>query len=426
MPLAKSETDMAGVISVIQKYSDVENTTGSCDPSTGAGGGTRRRGAVRLGLLVGSSLATLALALGPVAAQTVPARSPSTFDAFGVPLTASQFDTPEYRADWGLAAINAATAYARGYTGLGVLVAVIDSGIDPTNPEFNLRISSQSRNFIQGLNPSLLYDTDIKYGHGTHVSGTIGAARDNTGMMGVAFDSNIISLFDLRNTIDAIETATQNNARVLNGSYGPVMSSPTVDRLPNPTYRKLERQEYGISDIYQAQALSEAAQHDVLMVFAAGNDRKTQPDVTQDPSGAAFYPFIKPENASSGIYQFYTRPGTDPNGKFSPDYAPTGPVDQSKLISRNLTASSFRWLPSIETGRSLASATGAALQRRGASQHQASTSSQPCRSDRATAASTSTAIRSTTVRTMDLYKAPRWPRRTWPGPPLFCVRRSRS
>jgi len=73
---------------------------------------------VRLGLLVGSSLATLALALGPVAAQTVPARSPSTFDAFGVPLTASQFDTPEYRADWGLAAINAATAYARGYTGL--------------------------------------------------------------------------------------------------------------------------------------------------------------------------------------------------------------------------------------------------------------------------------------------------------------------
>ncbi|MBP0656556.1 hypothetical protein J8J20_22035, partial [Mycobacterium tuberculosis] len=90
--------------------------------------------------------------LGPVAAQTVPARSPSTFDAFGVPLTASQFDTPEYRADWGLAAINAATAYARGYTGLGVLVAVIDSGIDPTNPEFNLRISSQSRNFIQGLN----------------------------------------------------------------------------------------------------------------------------------------------------------------------------------------------------------------------------------------------------------------------------------
>ncbi|OXE39011.1 peptidase S8, partial [Methylobacterium radiotolerans] len=331
MPLAKSETDMAGVISVIQKYSDVENTTGSCDPSTGAGGGTRRRGAVRLGLLVGSSLATLALALGPVAAQTVPARSPSTFDAFGVPLTASQFDTPEYRADWGLAAINAATAYARGYTGLGVLVAVIDSGIDPTNPEFNLRISSQSRNFIQGLNPSLLYDTDIKYGHGTHVSGTIGAARDNTGMMGVAFDSNIISLFDLRNTIDAIETATQNNARVLNGSYGPVMSSPTVDRLPNPTYRKLERQEYGISDIYQAQALSEAAQHDVLMVFAAGNDRKTQPDVTQDPSGAAFYPFIKPENASSGIYQFYTRPGTDPNGKFSPDYAPTGPVDQSKI-----------------------------------------------------------------------------------------------
>lgn len=119
MPLAKSETDMAGVISVIQKYSDVENTTGSCDPSTGAGGGTRRRDAVRLGLLVGSSLATLALALGPVAAQTVPARSPSTLG-----LTKQDFETREYWNDWGLGAINASTAYARGFTGLGVLESV--------------------------------------------------------------------------------------------------------------------------------------------------------------------------------------------------------------------------------------------------------------------------------------------------------------
>ncbi|MEE7468301.1 hypothetical protein MOF8_16725 [Methylobacterium oryzae] len=322
---------MTGVSPVVQQYSDVERVTGSCDPSRDARAGTRRRGPVRLGLLVGSSLATLALALGPVAAQTMPARSPSTVDAFGVPLTTSQFDTPEYRADWGLSAINAATAYARGFTGLGVLVAVIDSGIDPTNPEFRGKISSQSRNFIPGLNQDLIYDTDARSSHGTHVAGTIGAARDGVGMMGVGFDSKILALFDLRDTISAVETATQNGARVLNGSYGPTTSRPVVDGFLNPNYRKMSIQEYYASDALETNALIEAAQSDMLMVFAAGNDRRSQPDVSQNPSGAAFYPFIKPANANSGLYQFYTSYGTDPNGDPSPDYAPTGPVDQSKI-----------------------------------------------------------------------------------------------
>lgn len=71
----------------------------------------------------------------------MPTRPPSIVNAFGVPLLATQFDTPEYRADWGLGAINAATAYARGFTGLGVLVAVVDSGIDPAHPEFFGQIS---------------------------------------------------------------------------------------------------------------------------------------------------------------------------------------------------------------------------------------------------------------------------------------------
>ncbi|WP_181049238.1 S8 family peptidase, partial [Methylobacterium sp. 190mf] len=322
---------MTGVSLVVQQYSDVERVTGSCDPSRGARAGTRRRGPVRLGLLVGSSLATLTLALGPVAAQTVPARSPSTFDAFGVPLTAAQFDTPEYRADWGLSAINAATAYARGFTGLGVLVAVIDSGIDPTNPEFRGRISQQSRNFIPGLNQTLIFDTDTASSHGTHVAGTVAAARDGVGMMGVGFDSKILALFNLRNTISAVEAATQSGARVLNGSYGPTTSSPIVDGFLNPNYRRMSIQEFEISDEREASALLGAAQSDMLMVFAAGNDRRSQPDVTQNPSGAAFYPFIKPANANSGLYQFYTTYGTDPNGDPSPDYAPTGPVDQSKI-----------------------------------------------------------------------------------------------
>ena len=44
--------------------------------------------------------------------------------------------TPEYRADWGLEAMHAADAYAAGYTGLGVTVGVVDSGLFSAHPEF--------------------------------------------------------------------------------------------------------------------------------------------------------------------------------------------------------------------------------------------------------------------------------------------------
>ena len=42
--------------------------------------------------------------------------------------TVGSWETPEYKKDWGLAAINASTAYALGYHGQGVLVGVMDSG----------------------------------------------------------------------------------------------------------------------------------------------------------------------------------------------------------------------------------------------------------------------------------------------------------
>ena len=263
------------------------------------GVGPRRRGPVRLGMLVGSSLATLALALGPVAAQTVPARSPSTVDVFGVPLTASQFDTPEYRADWGLQAINAATAYARGFTGSGVIVAVIDTGIYASHPEFIGQLSDRSRSFLPGIDPSRLTDPD---GHGTHVSGTVAAARNGIGMMGVAFDSTLIALPSTLGAHDvpaAIDYAAANGARVLNGSYG-VNFWAIQDSVPNQQY-------WYDAQRVQYEAIKRGAAKDMLFVFAAGNDRESQPGTAQSPSDSALLPFIRPENAASGVYQFYDR-----------------------------------------------------------------------------------------------------------------------
>ena len=46
------------------------------------------------------------------------------------------FETPEFNEQEGLGLVNASDAYLRGLTGEGVIVAVLDSGLDVTHPEF--------------------------------------------------------------------------------------------------------------------------------------------------------------------------------------------------------------------------------------------------------------------------------------------------
>ena len=63
-------------------------------------------------------------------------------------------------------------------SGSGKTAWVIDTGIDFDHPDLNVD-ASRSVSFVGG-NP------DDKNGHGTHVSGTIGAKKDNKGVVGVA------------------------------------------------------------------------------------------------------------------------------------------------------------------------------------------------------------------------------------------------
>nr|WP_281375118.1 S8 family serine peptidase [Methylobacterium fujisawaense] len=299
-----------------------------------------------MGLLVGSSLATLALALGPVAAQTVPARSPSTFG-----LTAADFSNwSAYQGDWGLAAINAATAYAHGYTGLGVSVAVVDSGIDPNHPKFAGRISSASRNFWLTDPPGAIRSTllvDLN-SHGTHVSGTIGASAAGGEMMGVAFESTLLSLNAIMGPAEAnfikqrlglneistdanaaVDFAAANGARVLNGSYGPSLPTKLIlddngNVISNPYYVQLKIQSYEYGDaLAEYSALKRAADKGMLLVFAAGNEREDQEKVAVNPTGVAFYPFIRPSNANIGVYQL-----NDGQNR---------PIDQSKVDFSDLS-----------------------------------------------------------------------------------------
>lgn len=144
-------------------------------------------------------------------------------------------------------------------------VAVIDSGINPNLAEFAGRIHPASADIVGNRGVT---DTE---GHGTAVSSVIGAARNGSGPMGVAFESVILSLNTANpancdpddgckhNSGDiarAIDVARQNGARVVNISLGGESASNSV-----------------------MSAISRAVAAGMVIVMSAGNDGASEPSV---------------------------------------------------------------------------------------------------------------------------------------------------
>ena len=111
-----------------------------------------------------------------------PGRDPGT--------SPSLFETTEYRANIGLGAIGASSAYAAGATGKGTMVGIIDTGIDIDHPEFAGAIAAASIDIITG-SAEFLDDED---GHGTAVAGIIAARRNNSLGHGVAFETTVLAV----------------------------------------------------------------------------------------------------------------------------------------------------------------------------------------------------------------------------------------
>ena len=104
--------------------------------------------------------------------------------------------------------------------GVGVKVAILDTGIDIDHPDFNGAIVA-TRDFTgDGIE-------DIN-GHGTHVAGIIGARHNGIGFVGVAPECKLIIGKVLSNSgsgryswiADGIRWATDNGAQIINMSLG--------------------------------------------------------------------------------------------------------------------------------------------------------------------------------------------------------------
>lgn len=181
------------------------------------------------------------------------------------------------------ATMGATSAWELGWTGRGVGIAVIDTGIDGTHPDLCAAAS-----FCQGtpvktvqnvkilgrqslLEPVVVLEdqvnTDTTSGHGTHVAGIAGGAGvasvEPGRYRGVAPDAHLIGLgtgeaVEAVNVLAAfdwvIEHAQAYNIRVVNNSWGPGKGTPY-----DPTY-PVQR------------AIDAAHAAGLTVVFGAGND----------------------------------------------------------------------------------------------------------------------------------------------------------
>lgn len=235
--------------------------------------------------------------------------------------------------NWGAREIGADTVWASGYKGAGVIVAVIDSGVDTDHPQLKDRIyvNTSEANGLPGVDDDRNgFIDDVKgwnfpdhspqqnddQGHGTHVAGVIAAVHQQGPILGVAPEAQILPL-DFMNqdggnasdAVMAIEYAVSRGAKVINASWSSSGCSKT-----------LEAQVHGLGN------------RGVLFIAAAGNSRNNLSSTPEFPAafnsrsqitvGAVTPDFIRAGFSNFGQLVHVVAPGTQiistyPGGRYA-------------------------------------------------------------------------------------------------------------
>lgn len=221
--------------------------------------------------------------------------------------------TPEPLANrqWDMRQIGATAtgSYAVNQGNPGVLVGVIDTGIDGTHPDISPNFNATlSHNFVTD-NPVI--DGPCEYatcvdpanedddGHGTHVASTIASPINGLGIAGVAPKVTLVNIragqdsgfFFLQPTLEALTYAGDIGVDVVNMSF---FTDPWLfNCVNNPADSPAERTEQRVIRETTQRALNYATNHGVLPIAAEGNEatdlnKPTSDDTSPDfPDGAA-------------------------------------------------------------------------------------------------------------------------------------------
>ncbi|MCI2253081.1 S8 family peptidase [Domibacillus sp. PGB-M46] len=150
--------------------------------------------------------------------------------------------------DWGIGATNVPVSWNAGFTGRGVKIAVVDTGV-AAHPDLA----------VAGGASFVSYTTSYQddNGHGTHVAGIIGAESNGFGTKGVAPDADVYAVKSLEKSgsgslssiLAGIDWAITNKMDIINLSLGTQTNSAAFQALVDKAYAS-----------------------GILVVAAAGND----------------------------------------------------------------------------------------------------------------------------------------------------------
>lgn len=166
--------------------------------------------------------------------------------------------------------LNTKLTQAMGIAGVGVKVAVIDSGVQIDHPDLAGNVVTGSRNFVENSPFPADYPVDAN-GHGTAVAGLISAVGNNgEGVRGVASRSSLMGFNWLANQtlegwlISHGADASTSDVRVFNQSYGFSPITPIPFDENDPQF-KLEM------DVMKDVSESNAWGRGAVFVKSAGN-----------------------------------------------------------------------------------------------------------------------------------------------------------
>lgn len=175
---------------------------------------------------------------------------------------------------WGHNYVGAQQAWNNGHRGQGVVVAVLDGGYDLDHPDLAPNIIGSADMTGQGIDYNTTCPGD-PFSHGTHVAGTIAAADNAFGTIGVAPEAHLLLVKVLQENefcsgsgsfgdiIAGIVYATDAGAHVINMSLG-----AAIPRIGN-------KGDNSVISFFQnavKSAINYAHSNGTTVVVAAGND----------------------------------------------------------------------------------------------------------------------------------------------------------
>jgi len=209
--------------------------------------------------------------------------------------------------DWSVSTTQANSVEAAGYTGKGIVIADIDTGIDLTNKALTGNLSQYDWNFITNNN-----NVQDDNGHGSFTAGEMIATSAN-GIVGASTGAQLMVLKAMgangsgtvANVVSAIDYAVDHGANVINMSLGSTVAAPTI-----------------------LSALAYANSHGVLVSVASGNNLGYTPEypaiyakqlpnvmavgasaLLATPGNPLTYNDISNEAGSNNAYNYVVAPG---------------------------------------------------------------------------------------------------------------------